>query len=461
MDVTFIFTAIDQSFDCKVDCEEEIIKTIEKLKEEQENLKNIKILGCTVRGKKVKLDSNYVTEEIKEGDSIIIHSEINEKFNTEENKIVDLKENLSNIQINKNVSETKNEENEENNIAILVFETQYDEQEVQILGYKANFYEHLDSNLDSDKFWTLNIIFNNKDPIPFYKRERKKIEMVDLEERKVIDICYYKFKRKGKHKIMMKAKEKINDLSFMFEGCSNLIAIEKFFNVDNVKNFIQMFYGCKSLFDIRPLEKWNVSNANYFTQMFDGCESLSDIKPLEKWNVSNATNFSFMFRLCYSLSDISPLEKWNVRNATDFGYTFSDCKFLSDIRPLENWDVSKVHSFVGIFKRCYSLSDIRPLEKWNVTNAIDFRDMFYFCKSLSDIRPLENWDVSKVINFENMFCGCFSLKYCSNIKKWNIKELANIKSMFEGCKNMEDKDLIKIFEQKRQIKTDDSFCNII
>ena len=50
-----------------------------------------------------------------------------------------------------------------------------------------------------------------------------------------------------------------------------------------------MFYGCSSLSDIKPLEKWNVSNGTYFSGMFSGCSSLSNIKPLEKWNLNENT----------------------------------------------------------------------------------------------------------------------------------------------------------------------------
>ena len=38
--------------------------------------------------------------------------------------------------------------------------------------------------------------------------------------------------------------------------------------------------------------------------MFAGCKSLSDIKGLEKWNVSNGNNFEGMFCVCSLLSNI-------------------------------------------------------------------------------------------------------------------------------------------------------------
>ena len=56
-----------------------------------------------------------------------------------------------------------------------------------------------------------------------------------------------------------------------------------------------MFYNCKSLNDIKPLEKWNVSNGTDFSRMFRDCESLKDIKPLEKWNLDK-NNFESMFK---------------------------------------------------------------------------------------------------------------------------------------------------------------------
>ena len=53
-------------------------------------------------------------------------------------------------------------------------------------------------------------------------------------------------------------------------------------------NFSCMFCDCKSLSDIKSLEKWNVSNGNDFSYMFNDCSSLSNLKSLEKWNVSKS-----------------------------------------------------------------------------------------------------------------------------------------------------------------------------
>jgi len=69
-----------------------------------------------------------------------------------------------------------------------------------------------------------------------------------------------------------------------------------------------MFYGCKSLSNIKPLENWNVGNGNKFSYMFGNCTSMSDIKPLENWDVSNGRSFNGMLTDCYSLTDIKLLK---------------------------------------------------------------------------------------------------------------------------------------------------------
>ena len=39
-----------------------------------------------------------------------------------------------------------------------------------------------------------------------------------------------------------------------------------------------MFYGCSSLSDIKPLEKWDVSKCTNFKAMFDNCSKIVDRK---------------------------------------------------------------------------------------------------------------------------------------------------------------------------------------
>ena len=170
-------------------------------------------------------------------------------------------------------------------------------------------------------------------------------------------------------KLIIKNKNKLTDLSNMFNWCDSLKDIKGLSNLDvkNVKDFSYMFYGCPSLTDINPLQGWDVSNGNDFSGMFCSCSSLSDIRPLQKWNVLNGNYFSYMFSGCSTLSNLKPLKNWNVSNGNDFSYMFSDCSLLTDIRPLLRWNVSNGNNFYHLFNGCNSLLDLTILQKWDVS----------------------------------------------------------------------------------------------
>ena len=49
-----------------------------------------------------------------------------------------------------------------------------------------------------------------------------------------------------------------------------------------------MFEDCKNLKNIDELKYMKTKYVNNFSYIFSGCKSLSDIKSLEKWNVSKS-----------------------------------------------------------------------------------------------------------------------------------------------------------------------------
>ena len=272
----------------------------------------------------------------------------------------------------------------------------------------------------------------------FVQENKEKIKIIINNEEKALG---YKYKlEKGENKLIFKLNSYINNLSYMFCGCTSLKSVEglKYLDTKYVKNFSKVFYGCQSLYDIKDLENWDVSNGNNFLGMFYECQSLSDIKPLENWNVSKGDNFLGMFFGCKSLSDIKPLEKWNVSNGNNFEGFFKECESLSDIKPLKKWNVSNGNNFEGMFNNCKSLSDIEGLENWNVSNGNNFDGMFGECKSLSDIKALEKWNVSNGKNFSAMFYNCPSLSDLKGLEKWNVSNGNNFIGMFRECVTLSD-----------------------
>ena len=165
----------------------------------------------------------------------------------------------------------------------------------------------------------------------FVKNNKNNIDII-INGNKNNLVHKYKLK-KGENKITLIIKEKLTNLSYMFNCCYSLKNIDglKFLNTSDVTDFSYMFnmfkqkdnkyFGKKEkskLIDINSLKYWNVSNCINFDSMFRDCKLLSDIKALENWNVSNSKNFSNMFCSCGLLSDIKPLENWNVSKGENF-----------------------------------------------------------------------------------------------------------------------------------------------
>ena len=236
----------------------------------------------------------------------------------------------------------------------------------------------------------------------FVRKNKNNIELIiDGKKNVLVDSMQLK---KGDNAITILIKNKLTNLSHMFNGCSTLRNISELSYLDtrDVTDFSFMFWGCSSLNDIKPIENWNVTKGTNFQSMFGGCSSLEDIRPLQYWNVSNGNNFSAMFYFCSLMSNIKPLQNWNMSNSTNVSGMFSKCKSLSDLKPIEKWDVSKCNNFSAMFFECESLSDLSPLQRWNVSKGNVFARMFCDTKTLSNAELLHSWKLSKE-NFNSMF----------------------------------------------------------
>ena len=224
-----------------------------------------------------------------------------------------------------------------------------DENEISII-YNTKFKD--DYNIFGEQF-----VENNKDKIELVINGKNKQLMANCQL------------QKGENIITIKIKEKLNDLSYMFNWCDSLKDIKGLKNLDvkDITNFSYMFYGCSSLSDITPLQNWNISKGIDFSGMFCSCKSLSDLNPLKNWNFSKGIYFAYMFSGCSSLSDLKPLKNWDVSNGIDFSFLFSECSSLSDIKPLRKWNVAKGNNFYHMFYECSSLLDLSTLQQWDIS----------------------------------------------------------------------------------------------
>ena len=77
--------------------------------------------------------------------------------------------------------------------------------------------------------------------------------------------------------------------------------------------------------------------------MFDGCKSLKEIKGLEKWDTNNVTDMSHMFASCQLIKKIN-LEKFDFFNVRDMSYMFYGCENLKEIQ----WPLIEAYNVIDI-----------------------------------------------------------------------------------------------------------------
>jgi len=121
----------------------------------------------------------------------------------------------------------------------------------------------------------------------------------------------------------------------MFGYCRSFDQPLNDWNVSNVTNMSEMFYGC-TIFNQplntkfnQPFNKWDVSNVTNMEKMFYGCTIFN--QPLNDWNVSNVTNMERMF--LGSTSFNQPLNDWNVNNVTNMEKMFFKCPIEERYKP--------------------------------------------------------------------------------------------------------------------------------
>ena len=338
---------------------------------------------------------NKVVENLEE------YYKINEVMLKNYNPSLKNYETLKNInQINNNIhnilDEIKfiNSEESDQTLNILnIYQKMFNKETSEVnLTYNINREENTINIFGTD------FVKNNKDKCKMF------IEGKEYEIRKKFDITNYD---KEKLEIKLKGINKVTDMSCMFSGCSTLISIENFTNLNTSK----------------------VTNMN---SMFSGCSSLLTIPDISNWDVSNVEDLSCLFHECSSLKSIPDISKWNIKNVKDLSCMFFQCSSLETLPDISNWDTSKVTRFFFMFRDCTSLISLPDISKWNITNATDLSGIFYGCESLKTIPDISGWTTNNVTDMSWMFKECRSLSALSDISKWNINNVTDFSLMFEG-----------------------------
>ena len=158
------------------------------------------------------------------------------------------------------------------------------------------------------------------------------------------------------------------------------------FYTDITKDVYGMFLYCKKLETI-DLNSWNVSNVTNFSELFYGCHKLRTVK-FDTWDTSNAQAFGTMFNGCVKLEQVD-VSHFNTENASSLGGMFWGCENLTSVGDLSGWNVSNVKFFKWMFASCYSLTSVGDLSGWDTSSATSMFEMFSGCKSLSTVGDLK------------------------------------------------------------------------
>ena len=160
--------------------------------------------------------------------------------------------------------------------------------------------------------------------------------------------------------LVEKDNNKMTDLSYMFEGISNLMPTSNFNNFDstNITKTDNMFYNCSSLTELPDISNLNVSNVIDMRCMFSGCKSLKKLPDISKWNTNKLINIEGMFEYCESLiflPDISNLNK--NKSINNKAGLFNNCKSLEIVPDLSNLFREEELKDNYIFEGCTKLEE--------------------------------------------------------------------------------------------------------
>ena len=175
----------------------------------------------------------------------------------------------------------------------------------------------------------------------------------------------YKFKEKGKIlKVKLITNKSINDLSYIFQGCSNLIALgEDSINTEEATDMSYAFDGCTSLEDLDGISNFKTEKVENMSFMFRGCTSLKSLDPLENWKTNNVIYMNSMFENCSNLISLDGLSNWDTKNVIDMNSMFKKCSLLNSVMGIYGFNTDKVKNMNNIFDECYNLRQ-DEVENW-------------------------------------------------------------------------------------------------
>ena len=193
---------------------------------------------------------------------------------------------------------------------------------------------------------------------------------------------FFKFKKEGNYTVKLKFNFFLNDCSYMFARCKNIINIKfKSFNTQCIKNMSYMFFECENLnkLDLSSFDTKNVKDMSY---MFCSCENLNNID-LSSFDTKNVEDMRYMFHGCLNLKSLN-LISFDTENVTNMKFMFCYCENLKNL-DLSSFDTKNVIDMSSMFANCHKLKNIITSSSFNTNNVIEKRQMFDCCFNLETV----------------------------------------------------------------------------
>ena len=228
----------------------------------------------------------------------------------------------------------------------------------------------------------------------------------------------------------------ITKLAFLFSSDKKLknIANIRNLNISKAEAISYVFYDCIELTQL-DLSNWDTRNVQYMIGTFDGCTKLTEIN-CSRWNTSKVYNMQLAFYNCKSLQTI-PVRDWDTRGLCYMDKAFANCESLTNL-DVSKWDTSKVVEMTNVFNRCSSLTTL-DVSKWKTSNVERTEKLFNNCEKLTSL-DVSKWDTGNITTANAMFSACRALTNL-DVSKWNTSKMKDVSYMFSSCSKLTSLDV--------------------
>ena len=230
----------------------------------------------------------------------------------------------------------------------------------------------------------------------------------------------------------------ITDSASVFSTCNKLKTIANIgnLNISKADGMSYLFYECNALTQL-DLSNWDTSNIQYMIATFDGCNNLTELN-CSTWNTSKVYNMQLAFYNCNSLETI-PVRDWDTSKVVELTNTFYHCSSLKTL-DVSKWKTSNVLRAESLFSGCEKLTSL-DVSKWDTGNITTASGMFSACRALTSL-DVSKWNTSKMTNISSMFNSCTALTTL-DVSKWNTGKVIDMSGVFSYCKSLTSLDVSK------------------